>query len=61
MSPKFVLAPTIKILLDIFQYISDEDHRRQLQEALDAELTRALSHFDELVLVAHSLGTVIAL
>ena len=54
-------APAFKILLDIFLYIADEDHRRGLQQALDKEFANVLSNWDELVIVAHSLGSVLAL
>ena len=54
-------APFIKILLDIFLYISDTSHRRRLQSLLDAELRLCLESRADIIIAAHSLGTVIAL
>jgi hypothetical protein len=57
------IAPTLKILFDIFRYLADPPYREQLQNRLSREVAALhqegnSSHY---YVVAHSLGSVIAI
>ena len=52
----------LKVLLDIFRYVADPDHRRKVQRGLDEQLTALRDHGamgGEIAIGAHSLGSVI--
>lgn len=62
LSPHFFGGP-IKVLLDIFRYLGEPHYRGRIQAALDQAIREARSSVvgdAPIVLVAHSLGTVIA-
>src|SRR6266404_3160271 len=56
------MGSVLKVVLDIFLYISDPSYRRKLQDyaALRMKQIGAECRSDETVIVAHSLGSVIA-
>lgn len=51
----------IKILLDIARYVGEPDYRRRTLEQLAAFIRDKQGNSESLVIVAHSLGTIIAL
>ena len=57
-----LLAPGLKLILDVLLYISDARYRNSILDALDAQITGADSDQDTstLVIIGHSLGSVIA-
>jgi hypothetical protein len=62
-STRTVIAPLLKIALDIFRYVGDPAYRRAIQDGLDAkigEFRAGGAAPDEYVLLTHSLGSVIA-
>ena len=56
-------SPAAKILLDIFRYISDPQYRSRIQKHVNSCVHGIYSEHepDHVILVAHSLGTVIAM
>jgi hypothetical protein len=50
----------LKILADVVLYLGDDEYRRSLIDALAAELLALSDQDTDLILVTHSLGTVIA-
>ncbi len=58
---KTIVAPSLKIFLDIFRYVSDPEYRNWLQRQLDKVIQeeRAKGRYS-IVILAHSLGSVIA-
>ena len=59
---QYVLGPGLKVLLDIACYAGDSDYRARIQRFMDKKVEEARSnHWNgEVVLVGHSLGSVIA-
>jgi hypothetical protein len=60
---KSLIGPSLKVLLDIFRYVADQEYRGLLLHKLDTLISGIAPSQDgtrHLVIVAHSLGTVIA-
>jgi hypothetical protein len=55
-----VANPLLKVLSDVARYIGIGEHRRKLQTLLTERLQREVAECDRLVILAHSLGSVIA-
>jgi hypothetical protein len=55
-----VANPLLKVLSDVARYIGIGEHRRKLQTLLTQRLQREVDECDRLVILAHSLGSVIA-
>lgn len=55
-----LVMPILKIFADIFLYISDADQRERIQETL-FDKTSGISSNQEIILVGHSLGSIIAI
>jgi hypothetical protein len=56
-----IIGPSTKILLDIFRYIGENEYRDKIQEFVDKEVARHINGDEEIVILAHSLGTIISI
>jgi hypothetical protein len=54
------IAPPLKYLSDTFRYIGSETHRSRVQNLLTSKLEESTDDCDHLIVLAHSLGSVIA-